>query len=59
MAKPVATILSYGMGVESSAILLRWIMSPVVSAGIKQQHFRRFCSSKEPPQWRGCGTHST
>ena len=29
MAKPVATILSYGMGVESSAILLRWIMSPV------------------------------
>src|SRR5271165_4904137 len=29
MAKTVATILSYGMGVESSAILLRWIMSPV------------------------------
>ena len=29
MAKPIATILSYGMGVESSAILLRWIMSPV------------------------------
>ena len=26
--KTVATILSYGMGVESSAILLRWIMSP-------------------------------
>src|SRR5262245_11220183 len=29
MANRVATILSYGMGVESSAILLRWIMSPV------------------------------
>jgi hypothetical protein len=29
MAQPVATILSYGLGVESSAILLRWIMSPV------------------------------
>lgn len=29
MARTVATILSYGMGVESSAILLRWIMSPV------------------------------
>jgi len=28
MARTVATILSYGMGVESSAILLRWIMSP-------------------------------
>ena len=28
MVKTVATILSYGMGVESSAILLRWIMSP-------------------------------
>ena len=27
MVKTVATILSYGMGVESS-ILLRWIMSP-------------------------------
>jgi len=22
---------------------------PLVSAGIKQQHFRWFCSSKEPP----------
>src|ERR1039458_2467506 len=30
-----------------------------VSAGIKQQHFRRFCSSKEAPHWRGRGTHST
>ncbi len=29
MARTVATILSYGMGVVSSAILLRWIMSPV------------------------------
>jgi hypothetical protein len=29
MANSVATILSYGMGVESSAILLRWVMSPV------------------------------
>jgi hypothetical protein len=28
MVKTVATILSYGMGVESSAILLRWIMNP-------------------------------
>src|SRR3989442_11529134 len=28
MARTVTTILSYGMGVESSAILLRWIMSP-------------------------------
>ena len=28
MARTVATILSYGMGVESSAILLRWIMIP-------------------------------
>ena len=28
MVKTVTTILSYGMGVESSAILLRWIMSP-------------------------------
>jgi len=30
-----------------------------VSAGIKQQHFRRFCSSKEQTHWRGRGTHST
>ena len=30
-----------------------------VSAGIKCQHFRRFCSSKEAPHWRGRGTHST
>ena len=30
-----------------------------VSAGIKQQHFRRFCSSEESPQWGGRGTHST
>jgi len=29
MAKIVATILSYAMGVESSAILLSWIMSPM------------------------------
>ncbi|HWJ17848.1 MAG TPA: hypothetical protein VNR65_03875, partial [Geobacterales bacterium] len=29
-----------------------------VSAGIKQQHFRRFCSSKEQTHWRGRGTHS-
>jgi hypothetical protein len=28
MARTVATILSYGMGVESSAILLRWVLSP-------------------------------
>ena len=28
MVKTVATVLSYGMGVESSAILLRWIMNP-------------------------------
>ena len=26
------TILSYGMGVESSAILVRWIMSPEAQA---------------------------
>jgi hypothetical protein len=31
----------------------------IVSAGIKQQHFRRFCSSKEQTHWRGRGTHST
>ena len=30
-----------------------------VSAGIKQQHFHRFCSSKEQTHWRGRGTHST
>jgi len=30
-----------------------------VSAGIKQQHFRRFCSSKGQTHWRGRGTHST
>ena len=30
-----------------------------VSAGVKQRRFRRFCSSEEPPQWRGRGTHST
>jgi uncharacterized membrane protein YeaQ/YmgE (transglycosylase-associated protein family) len=30
-----------------------------VSAGIKQQHFRRFCSSKKRPHWRGRGTHFT
>jgi len=29
-----------------------------VSAGIKQQQFRRFCSS-EAAHWRGRGTHST
>jgi hypothetical protein len=28
MARTVTTILSYGMGVESSAILLRWVMNP-------------------------------
>jgi hypothetical protein len=30
-----------------------------VSAGIKQQHFRRFCSSKQQTHWRGRGTHFT
>jgi len=30
-----------------------------VSAGIKQQHFRRFCSSEEPPHSRRRGMHST
>ena len=31
----------------------------VVTAGIKQQHFRRFCSSKKQTHWRGRGTYST
>ena len=30
-----------------------------VSAGIKEQRCRRFCSSKEQTHWRGRGTHST
>jgi site-specific recombinase XerD len=29
-----------------------------VSAGLEEQHCRRFCCSKESPHWRGCGMHS-
>jgi hypothetical protein len=31
----------------------------LVSAGIKEQHFCRFCSPRVPPQWRRRGMHST
>ena len=34
MARTVATILSYGMGVESSAILLRWVMNPATRQAV-------------------------
>jgi len=46
----------YGRPSMAPGVYIRCLL---VSAGIKQQHFRRFCSSKKTAQWRGRGTDST
>lgn len=54
---PEAAILGTSLDHQHDAV--RTALKLPVTAGIKQQHFRRFCSSKKQTHWRGRGTYST